>query len=140
VIEEFRTNEGRVGGYFEGRPILLLHTRGRRTGAERINPLAYLRDGDRYVVFATKGGSLTHPDWYRNLETKQDVEVEVGTERFSAKATLLASGPERDRLYAEQVAVWPQFGGYEEKTKGHRTIPVIVLERADPREAHRSTD
>ena len=118
IIEECRTNEGRVGGVFEGAPILLLHTTGRRSGAERVNPLMYLADGDRWVVFASKGGHIRHPDWFRNLES-------------TPEATILREGPERDDLFARQVSLWPQFGGYEEKTRGHRTIPVIVLERAD---------
>jgi deazaflavin-dependent oxidoreductase (nitroreductase family) len=126
VIDEFRTNEGHVGGYFDGKELLLLHTRGAKTGAERINPLAYLRDGDRYVVFASKGGSPTHPHWMLNAEANPDVEIEVGTERHKGRATVLREGPERDRLYAAQAAVWPAFADYETKTT--RTIPVIVIE------------
>jgi deazaflavin-dependent oxidoreductase (nitroreductase family) len=131
IIEEFRTNEGRVGGVFEGAPILLLHTTGRRSGAERVNPLMYLADGDRWVVFASKGGHIRHPDWFRNLESTPEATIEVGTETIPVEATILREGPERDDLFARQVSLWPQFGGYEEKTRGHRTIPVIVLERAD---------
>jgi deazaflavin-dependent oxidoreductase (nitroreductase family) len=126
IIEEFRANEGRVGGPFEGRPMLLLHTTGARSGEERVNPLTYLQDGDRIVVFASKGGADTNPDWYHNVRAHPEVEVEVGTERFKARATI-TEGEERDDLYARQVAVWSQFGAYERGTS--RTIPVIVLER-----------
>jgi deazaflavin-dependent oxidoreductase (nitroreductase family) len=125
VIEEFRANEGRVGGDFEGRTLLLLHSTGRKSGEERINPLAYMMDGDRYVVFATKGGNDFHPHWMLNVADHPDVEVEVGTERFTGRAEVLWDGPERDRLYAAQVARWPQFGDYEKKAK--RTIPVVVV-------------
>jgi deazaflavin-dependent oxidoreductase (nitroreductase family) len=133
VIEEFRKNEGRVGGGFEGATLLLLHTTGRRTGDERVNPLAYLSDNGRWVVFGSKGGALTDPDWVRNLEANPDVLIEVGTETIPVRATkILREGPERDELYARQVARMPGFAEYEEKTKGIRKIPVIVLE---PREA-----
>jgi deazaflavin-dependent oxidoreductase (nitroreductase family) len=130
IIEEFRANEGRVGGTFEGFPLLLLHTTGRRSGAERVNPLAYMLDGDRWIVFASKGGHIAHPHWLHNVEANPDVTIEVGTETIPVKARVLREGPERDDLFSRQVARYPQFGGYEEKTKGHRTIPVIVLERA----------
>jgi deazaflavin-dependent oxidoreductase (nitroreductase family) len=130
IIEEFRTNEGRVGGLFEGAPLLLLHSTGRRSGTERVNPLMYLPDGDRWIVFASKGGYLAHPHWIHNLEADPSATIEVGTETIPVKATVLREGPERDELFARQVALYPQFGGYAEKTKGHRTIPVIVLERA----------
>ncbi len=127
IIDEFRTNEGKVGGHFEGRTLLLLHTTGRKSGQERVNPLAYLRDGDRYAIFATMGGADEHPQWVLNLDANLDVEVEVGTERFKGRATVLWEGPERDRLYAEQAERWSQFGDYERKAK--RTIPVVVIER-----------
>jgi deazaflavin-dependent oxidoreductase (nitroreductase family) len=129
IIEEFRANEGRVGGGFEGAPMLLLHTTGRRTGEERVNPLMYLPDGDRWVVFGSKGGHPAHPHWLHNVEADPDVTIEVGTETIPVTATILRDGSERDALYARQVAVRPQFGEYEEKTAGHRTIPVIVLRR-----------
>jgi deazaflavin-dependent oxidoreductase (nitroreductase family) len=129
-IEEFRANEGRVGGGFEGRPLLLLHTTGRRTGSERVNPLMYLPDGDRWIVFASKGGHIAHPDWLHNIEANPEATIEVGTATFPVKAKVLREGPERDALYARQVAAYPQFGEYEKKTEGHRTIPVIILERA----------
>jgi deazaflavin-dependent oxidoreductase (nitroreductase family) len=127
VIDEFRANEGKVGGYFTGKNLLLLHTRGRKTGAERVNPLAYRMAGDKYAVFGSKGGAPEHPDWIHNVEANPDVEVEVGTERFNGKAEVLWSGPERDAIYAQQAADWDSFREYEEKTE--RTIPVVVIER-----------
>ena len=130
IIEEFRKNEGRVGGGFEGAPLLLLHTTGRRSGKERVNPLMYLPDGGRWVIFASKGGHIAHPHWLHNVEANPDTTIEVGTETIPVKARVIREGPERDELFARQVAAYPQFGEYEEKTKGHRTIPVIVLERA----------
>ena len=125
VIQEFRTNEGKVGGPFDGAPILLLHTRGARSGEERVNPMMYLTDGDRLVVFASKGGAPTNPDWYHNLVANPDVEIEVGTERRKVRARV-AEGEERDRLYAEQSRRYPQFAKYQEGTD--RTIPVVILE------------
>jgi deazaflavin-dependent oxidoreductase (nitroreductase family) len=133
IIEEFRKNEGRVGGGFTGATLLLLHTFGRRTGTERVNPLAYLPDDGRWVVFGSKGGALTDPDWVRNLEANPDVTIEVGTDTIPVRATkILREEPERNDLYTRQVARMPGFGDYEEKTKGIRTIPVIVLERREP--------
>src|SRR2546430_7310242 len=85
IVEEFRANEGRVGGPFEGRPLLLLHTKGAKSGEERVNPLAYMPDGDRYAVFASKGGAPTNPDWYHNLMVNPDVKVEVGTETIEGR-------------------------------------------------------
>jgi deazaflavin-dependent oxidoreductase (nitroreductase family) len=132
IIEEFRKNEGRVGGGFEGATLLLLHTEGRRTGKERVNPLAYLPDDGRWVVFGSKGGALTDPDWVRNLDANPDTVIEVGTETIPVRATkILREEPERDELYTRQVARMPGFGEYEEKTKGIRKIPVIVLERRE---------
>ena len=130
VIQEFRANGGHVGGPFEGAPLLLLHTIGRKSGNERVNPLMYLPDGDRWVIFASKAGHPSHPHWLHNLESDPGATIEVGTERILIKATILREGPERDELYARQVSLYPQFGEYEEKTTGHRTIPVIVLERS----------
>jgi deazaflavin-dependent oxidoreductase (nitroreductase family) len=128
VIEEFRANAGAVdgamGGYFKGKPMLLLHTTGAKTGAERVTPLMYLDDGDRRFVFASKGGAPDNPDWFYNLKANPDVAVEVGTERYPARATVI-TGAERDRIYAAQVAVLPQFGDYEKSTT--RTIPVVEV-------------
>jgi deazaflavin-dependent oxidoreductase (nitroreductase family) len=126
VIAEFRANAGKVGGPFEGRPMLILHTKGAKSGQPRVTPLVYLPDGDRYLVFASMGGAPTHPAWYHNLVANPAVEVEVGTEKLTAKATVL-TGEERDRSYAVQAERAPQFGEYQRKTT--RTIPVIALER-----------
>ena len=126
IIEEFRTNEGRVGGPFQGAPMLLLTTTGRRTGERRTNPMMYLADGDRLLVFASKGGAPTHPDWYHNLVADPKVTVEVGTESYQAHATALL-GDERDRLYAEQSRRYPGFAEYQRNTS--RVIPVVALVR-----------
>jgi deazaflavin-dependent oxidoreductase (nitroreductase family) len=126
VIEEFRANHGKVGGDFEGAPMVLISTTGAKTGQTRVNPLMYLPDGDRFVVFASQGGMPTNPDWYYNLVSNPVVGVELGDERFEADATVV-TGVERDRLYAEQADRYPQFAGYAQKTT--RTIPVVVLTR-----------
>ncbi len=125
IIEEFRSNGGRVSGDFEGATMLLLHTKGARTGAERVNPLVYLPDGDRYVVFASKGGAPTHPDWYHNLLADPNVTIEVGTDTVPVRAAVI-TGAERDALYARQVERRPSFGDYERQTT--RVIPAIALE------------
>lgn len=124
VIEEFRANSGEVGGPFEGMPMLLLHHRGARSGAERINPLAYLMEDGRYVVFATKGGSPRHPAWYHNLKAHPEVTIEVGTETINATASEV-TGEERDRLYRMQAERRPAFAECERKTD--RVIPVVIL-------------
>jgi deazaflavin-dependent oxidoreductase (nitroreductase family) len=124
IIEEFRANEGRVGGRFEGLPILLLHHTGARSGKRRINPLAYRRDDGRYVIFASKGGSPTHPAWYHNLKAHPDATIEVGTETIDVTAGE-ATGEERERLFRAQAGDVPQFGEYERRTE--RVIPVMVL-------------
>ncbi len=126
IIEEFRANDGRVGGNFAGAPILLLHTRGARTDKERVNPMMYLDlDGNRYV-FASKAGANTNPDWYHNLVANPDVTVEVGTETYQARAVIVP-GQSRNRVYTEQASRYPQFADYAAKTK--RTIPVVQLLR-----------
>jgi deazaflavin-dependent oxidoreductase (nitroreductase family) len=124
VIEEFRANGGRVGGRFEGMPLLLLHHTGARSGQERVNPVAYLTDGDRYVIFASKAGAPTHPAWYHNLKAHPEVTIEVGTDTLPARAAEV-TGEERERLYRAQVERSPQFGEYERKTS--RVIPVVIL-------------
>jgi deazaflavin-dependent oxidoreductase (nitroreductase family) len=126
IIDEFRANGGKVGGPFEGRPLLLLHTTGAKTGRARVNPLAYRRDGENVLVFGTKGGAPTHPDWYRNLRANPRVTVEVGNEQFDARARVAENG-ERDGLWREAKKEIPVFADYEQKTR--RQIPVIVLER-----------
>jgi deazaflavin-dependent oxidoreductase (nitroreductase family) len=125
IIEEFRSNEGVVGGPFKGTPILLLHHKGAKTGAERVNPLAYRRDGDRYVVFASKGGAPTNPDWYHNLVANPRAKVELGSGTVDANARV-ATGEERERLWSAQKSESPGFAEYEKNTT--RQIPVIVLE------------
>jgi len=125
IIEEFRANEGRVGA-FASQPLLLLTHTGARSGRQRTNPLAYLADGDRFVVFATKGGSPTNPDWFHNLVANPTVTIEVGTESFEVEAEV-AEGDERERLWKEQVSRNRSFGDYEARTS--RKIPVIVLRR-----------
>lgn len=128
IIQQFRANEGRVGGRFEGRPILLLHHTGAKTGTVRVNPLAYRKDGDRYVVFASKGGSPHNPDWYHNLVANPDAVVEVGTETHRVRARV-ADPDERERLWNMQKRDFPGFGEYERKTT--RQIPVVILEPVD---------
>ncbi len=125
IIEEFRVNAGKVGGQFEGVPLLLLTTTGAKSGQPRTNPMAYLPDGDRVVVFASKGGAPTHPDWYRNLAARPEVTVEVGAETFRATA-VITTGEERDRLFARQAQLFPGFAEYQAKTT--RQIPVIALQ------------
>ncbi len=125
VIEDFRANEGRVGGPFEGMPLLLLHHTGARSGAARVNPLAYQADGGRYVIFASKAGAATNPDWYHNLKAHPSVTIEVGTDTIDVVASE-ASGDERDRLYRAQAERVPQFAEYE-RSAGGRVIPVIIL-------------
>jgi len=126
IIEEFRANDGKVGGQFANTTLLLLHTTGAKSGLPRINPVAYIADEDRLVIIASKGGAPTNPDWYYNLVAKPEVGVEVGTEQFTAKATVTA-GPERSQLYAKVAAKYPGFAEYERKTT--RTIPVVTLTR-----------
>ena len=125
IIEEFRANAGKVGAPFEGVPILLLHHTGAKSGTERINPLAYRQDGDNYVIFASKGGAPTNPDWYHNLRKNADATIEVGTDTVEVKARV-AMGDERDRLWTVQKKEFPGFADYEQKTE--REIPVVVLE------------
>ena len=126
VIEEFRTNAGKVGGNYQGRPLLLLTTTGRKTGHTHTTPVMYLADSDGYCVFASKGGAPEHPAWYLNLVANPRVSVEVGTERFDAQATVVGQA-ERDALYRKQASLYGQFAEYERKTS--RTIPVVRLTR-----------
>jgi deazaflavin-dependent oxidoreductase (nitroreductase family) len=125
IIEEFRSHGGRVGGPFEGTTLLLLHHTGAKTGTERVNPLAYLADDGRFVVFASKAGAPTNPDWYHNLKAHPATTIEVGTDTIDVVASV-ATGEERDRLYRAQAARVPQFADYEAKAGG-RQIPVVVL-------------
>lgn len=125
VIDEFRSTGGTVGGVFEGMTLLLLHHTGARSGTSRISPLAYLTDKGRYVVFASKAGAPTNPDWYHNLRAHPRTMIEVGTETLEVVADE-ATGEERDRLFWAQVERSPAFGEYENKTGG-RLIPVVAL-------------
>jgi deazaflavin-dependent oxidoreductase (nitroreductase family) len=127
VIEDFRANGGRVGGQFEGFPLLLLHTTGAKSGKERVNPLAYGTDGDHLVVFGSKGGAPMHPDWYHNIVANPRARVEVGTDTFDVTAHV-AEGDERARIWDAWKQQVPAFAEYERSTS--REIPVIVLERA----------
>lgn len=127
IIEEFRANAGKVGGPFEGVQIVLLHTTGAKSGGDRVAPLASRTDGGRLIVFGSKAGAPTHPDWYHNLLANPSVTVEVGSETYAATATVL-EGAERDRIYADQVADIPTFGEYQEQA-GDRIIPVVALTR-----------
>jgi len=128
VIEDFRANRGQITrGPFKGGSLLLLTTRGAKSGRERTHPLAYTRDGDNVFVIASKGGAPTNPDWYRNLRANPRVIVELGPERFAANARV-TNGAERRRLYDLQASRMPGFKEYERRTS--REIPVVVLERA----------
>ena len=124
IIEEFRANAGDVGGFFEDKDVLILHTTGARSGRERLAPLVYRREGDRVFVFASKGGSDTHPDWYHNLKANPDVTVEIGSDTLPAHAVEIV-GDERDAIYARQGADIPFFAEYQAGT--NRTIPVIEI-------------
>lgn len=124
VIAEFRKNHGKVGGNFEGAPLLLLHTIGRRSGKPRVNPVMYLKDGDRYFIFASKAGADSHPDWFRNLQEQPDVRIEVGDQTIDVHAEEIR-GQERNRLYERQASVYSGFADYQRKTK--RVIPVVAL-------------
>ena len=124
IIEEFHSNEGRVGGMFEGMPLLLLHHTGAKSGKSRINPLAYQDDGGRYVIFASKGGAPEHPAWYHNLIAHPNTTIEVGTEEIDVVASE-ASGEERERLFRTQAERLPQFAEYAQKAE--RVIPVMIL-------------
>ena len=126
VITEFRANGGKVGGPFEGAPMMLLTTTGAKSGQARTSPVVYTKDGDRYVIIASKAGAPTNPDWFHNLVANPEVTLEVGTETFPARATV-TSGEERTRLYDAQAALMPGFAEYSQKTT--REMPVVVLER-----------
>jgi deazaflavin-dependent oxidoreductase (nitroreductase family) len=129
IIEEFRANGGRVGGSFESASMLLLTSTGRRSGRPHTTPLVYLADGERMIVFASKGGAPSNPDWYWNLVANPVATVEVGEEEFRVKATFV-EGEQRDTLFERQLHARPRFREYQEKTS--RRIPVIALERIDP--------
>ena len=127
VIDEFHANGGKVGGPLANGTLLLLHTTGAKSNQPRINPLAYTKDGDNFIIIASKGGAPTNPDWYYNILAHPDVSVEVGTEQFPARA-IVAEGEERDRLFNKMATKNPGFAEYQKKTT--RRIPVIVLKRS----------
>jgi len=126
IIDEFRANEGRVGGPFEGSPVLLLTSTGAKSGERRTTPVMYLPDGERMVVFASKGGAPDHPSWYKNLEANPDATIQVRRERIPVRART-AQGSERTRLWELMNEVWPAYDEYQRRTD--REIPVVVLER-----------
>jgi deazaflavin-dependent oxidoreductase (nitroreductase family) len=126
IIEEFRTTGGKVGGQFAGAPLLLLHSTGAKSGQDRVAPVMYLSEGDDLVVFASKAGADTNPDWFHNLKANPDTRVEVGTDTVAVRARI-AEGEERDRLFDRQKAAYPGFADYEAGTD--RVIPVVVLEQ-----------
>lgn len=131
IIADFRANQGRVGGPFEGAPITLVHHRGRKSGREYVSPVMYLADEsdpDTIFVFASKSGAPTNPDWYDNLKSAGIAKVEVGTETYQVTVTEFG-GEERDRVFEEQARRYPGFAEYAEKTAGIRTIPVLALRR-----------
>jgi len=126
VINEFRANGGKVGGPFEGASMMLLTTTGAKSGQARTRPVVYTKDGERFVIIASKAGAPTNPDWFHNLVANPEVTLEVGVETFPARATV-TSGEERTRLYDAQAALMPRFAEYAQQTS--REIPVVVLER-----------
>lgn len=127
IIAEFRENGGKVGGMFEGAPVLILHSTGARSGAERLNPLVYRPLGDSWAIFASKAGATTNPDWYHNLVANNAASIEVGTETVDISARI-ADGDERERIWSAQKVDAPQFAEYE-ASAGDREIPVFVLDR-----------
>ncbi len=126
IIEEFRANGGKVGGQFEGAPLLIMHTTGAKSGKERVIPVMYQAVGDDFAVFASKAGAPSNPDWYHNLVAHPDVTIEVGNDTVAVRARV-AKGDERQTIWTRQKEEYPQFAGYEEATT--REIPVVVLER-----------
>jgi len=128
IIDEFRANEGKVGGAFEGAPLLLLHHRGAKTGTERVNPLAYQPVGTSFAIFASKAGGPHDPHWYLNLKAHPEAQVEVGSETIDVTAREV-TGSEREAIWGRQKQLMPGFADYEEKTEGIRQIPVLLLER-----------
>jgi deazaflavin-dependent oxidoreductase (nitroreductase family) len=131
VIAEFRANDGKVGGDFEGAPVVLVHHRGRKSGRDYVNPMVYLpdeNDEDKIYVFASKAGAPSNPDWYYNLVAGGEGTVERGPETYRV-AVRDVTGDERDRIYEEQARRFPGFAEYAEKTAGLRTIPVVELTR-----------
>jgi deazaflavin-dependent oxidoreductase (nitroreductase family) len=127
IIDEFRANEGKVGGPFQGAPMILLHHTGVKTGAARVNPLVYQPVGPSFAIFASKGGAPTNPQWLANLVAHPDTTVEVGTETHAVRARVL-EGEERSAIWDKQKQLMPGFAEYESKAQGIREIPVVLLE------------
>lgn len=125
IIDEFRANEGRVGGQFEGAPVLLLTSTGAKSGERRTTPVVYQQDGDRMVIFASKAGAPNNPAWYHNLRANPTATVEVGADKLEVDA-IVTEGDERERLFSKQKELMPQFADYERKTT--RRIPVVALQ------------
>lgn len=126
VIEEFRANNGQVS-FLQTGPVLLLTHKGAKSGQVRTCPLVYATDGDRIVIAASKAGAPNHPHWYLNISANPEVTLEVGTEKYQARAVTV-TGAERDRLYQVIATAMPVFNEYAAKTD--RVIPVVVFERA----------
>ena len=127
IIAEFRENDGKVGGPFEGSPMVLVHHRGAKTGTERVTPLMAQLEGDRVFIFASKAGAPDNPDWYHNLKAHPEITIELGADSDVAVSAVVLEGDERTRVWDRQKTEWPQFAEYESKTD--RTIPVIELVR-----------
>lgn len=127
VVTEFRDHAGKVGGPFEGAPVLLLHHKGAKSGKERVNPLVYQPVGDGFAIFASKGGAPSHPDWFRNLKANPVTVIEIGADTIEVTARQL-DGAERRPIWEKQKQLMPGFAEYEEKTTGIREIPVLLLE------------
>jgi deazaflavin-dependent oxidoreductase (nitroreductase family) len=128
VIKEFRENEGKVGGPFEGAPMILVHHVGAKSGTERVAPLMYLPEDGKIYIFASKGGAPDNPAWFHNVQANPKITVEVGAETFEVSAKVIEDRAERDAIYAKQATAYPQFAEYETKTT--RVIPVVELSRA----------
>ena len=133
IFDEIRTYGRPTTGYFAGQDVLLLHTKGAKSGEQRVTPVTFTRDGERLVVVASKGGAPTNPAWFANLVANPIVTVESGGENFEARANPVPAGPERDRLYAQHASTFPGFLAYERQTS--RTIPVVLLERTTIRDS-----
>ena len=127
IFDDIRTNGRPTTGIFAGSDVLLLQTKGAKSGEHRVSPLTFSRDGDRLVIVASKGGAPTNPAWFANLVANPIVTIETGGEKFEARATPVTAGPERDRLYAQHASIFPGFLEYERQAS--RTIPVVLLER-----------
>ena len=127
IISEFRENDGKVGGPFEGAPMVLVHHTGAKTRTERVTPLMAQVDGERIYVFASKAGAPDNPDWYHNLTAHPETTIEYGADRNVPVLALELDGADRDRVWDRQKTEWPQFAGYEAATD--RTIPVLELQR-----------